>query len=233
MKRLVPAPLKLVPNFDPVVDFPADIERLVAAASNAGYTVTPHDVAELWRRHAGDVCASWFAVDGDDRDILVAQLKHAEIQLDSAVSPSPPTSYLSWLESDPTPTVPKTEIRPHSSGNQLMSVTYVLGVKSIRGRVSWPKSKPKPKPKPNYKLKSGRSSSQNRHFWRAKESSKKPSHIGWAFCFWGFGGSIVAAKQTIFRPAPRRTRIPNLAIKGLAIANPKRSAPWNKFTCGT
>ncbi|WP_157275083.1 hypothetical protein [Dechloromonas agitata] len=28
----------------------------------------------------------------------MAPLKHAEIQLDSAVSPSPPTGYLSWLD---------------------------------------------------------------------------------------------------------------------------------------
>lgn len=98
MKRLVPIPLKPMPKFDPVVDFPADIERLVAAATYAGYTVTPRDAAELWRRHSGEVCASWFAVDGDDRDILVALLKHAEIRLDAADSPSPPTGYPSWLD---------------------------------------------------------------------------------------------------------------------------------------
>lgn len=98
MKRLVPAPQKLMPNFDPVVDFPADIDRLVAIATYAGYTVTPRDVAELWRRHASDVRASWFAVDGDDPDILVALLKHAEIQLDAADKPSPPAGYPSWLD---------------------------------------------------------------------------------------------------------------------------------------
>jgi len=98
MKRLFPTPLKPMPNFDPVVDYPADIDRLVAVATNAGYTVTQPDVAELWRRHASDLCASWFAVDGDDRDILEALLKHAEIQLVATDSPSPPTGYPSWLD---------------------------------------------------------------------------------------------------------------------------------------
>jgi hypothetical protein len=38
------------------------------------------EAAELWRRHAGDVCASWFEVTGDDQDIVTALLKYADVQ---------------------------------------------------------------------------------------------------------------------------------------------------------
>lgn len=98
MKRLVPAPQNLIASFNPVADFPADIERLVSAATLSGYTVTPRDVAELWCRHACEVCASWFAVEGDDWDILAALLNHAEIQLDATNPPNPPTGYSSWID---------------------------------------------------------------------------------------------------------------------------------------
>lgn len=97
-QRLIPTSLKLAPDFDPLTDFPQDVERLVAAATNAGYKVTPQDAAELWRRHAGDACASWFAVAGDDQDVVAALLKHAEVQLDAADMPTPPEGYASWLD---------------------------------------------------------------------------------------------------------------------------------------
>lgn len=97
-QRLVAPSLTRTPDFDPVTDYPDDIERLVAAATNAGYKLAPRDAAELWRRHAGEVCASWFAVTGDDAEILAVLLKHAEIQPDTADIPAPPAGYASWLD---------------------------------------------------------------------------------------------------------------------------------------
>lgn len=58
MKRLIPAPVPVTPDFDPQADYPEDVERLVTAAANAGYQVAPCDAVELWRRHCGEVCAS-------------------------------------------------------------------------------------------------------------------------------------------------------------------------------
>lgn len=98
MKRLIPTPLPVTPDFDPLADYPEDVERMVTAAANAGYQVTPRHAAELWRRHAGDLCASWFAVVGTDKDIVTALLKHAEIQPDSEDTPTPPEGYASWLD---------------------------------------------------------------------------------------------------------------------------------------
>jgi hypothetical protein len=98
MKRIIPAPLPVTPDFDPLADYPEDIDRIIAAATNLGYQVTPRDAAELWRRHCGDVCANWFAVDGADHDIVMELLKHAEVQPDAADSPSPPEGYANWLD---------------------------------------------------------------------------------------------------------------------------------------
>lgn len=98
MKRLLLAPLPVTPDFDPLADYPEDVERMVNAAANAGYQVTPRDAAELWRRHSGDVCASWFAVEGTDQDIVTALLKHAEVQPDAGNMPTPPEGYTSWLD---------------------------------------------------------------------------------------------------------------------------------------
>lgn len=97
-QRLVPSSRKQPPDFDPVTDYPEDVERLLAVATNAGYKLTPRDAAELWRRHADDVCASWFVVDGEGPDILAALLKHADVQPDSADTPAPPEGYASWLD---------------------------------------------------------------------------------------------------------------------------------------
>ena len=96
--RLVPTSLMHTPDFDPVADYSEDVERLLAVATNAGYNLNPRDATELWRRHAGEVCASWFAVDGDDQDILAALLKHADVQPDAANIPAPPDGYASWLD---------------------------------------------------------------------------------------------------------------------------------------
>lgn len=98
MKRLTPAPLLVTPDFDPLVDYPTDIERIVTAAANLGFKVTLRDAAELWRRHAGEVCASWFEVEGSDQDIVATLLKHAEVQADEGDLPAPPTGYSSWLD---------------------------------------------------------------------------------------------------------------------------------------
>lgn len=97
MKRLIP-PQTVTPVFDPLVDYPDDVERLVTAAANAGYKVTRRDAAELWRRHAGDVCATWFDVVGTDHDIVAALLKHAEVLSDAEDKPTPPEGYASWLD---------------------------------------------------------------------------------------------------------------------------------------
>lgn len=98
MKRLIPAPVPVIPDFDPLADFPDDVERIVTAAANAGYKVTPCDAVELWRRHSGEVCASWFAVEGADQEIVMALLKHAEVQSVAADLPTPPEGYASWLD---------------------------------------------------------------------------------------------------------------------------------------
>jgi len=98
MKRLIPSSLRVTPDFDPLADFADDVERMVVAAANLGYLVTPRDAAELWRRHSGDVCASWFAVDSADKDIVTALLKHAEVQPDTANLPTPPEGYATWLD---------------------------------------------------------------------------------------------------------------------------------------
>lgn len=90
MNRIIPAYLPLTPDFDPVSDFPEDVERLVTAAAKAGYTLSSTDAAELWRRHSGELCASWFDVAGDDQDILAALLKHAEVLPEAADLPTPP-----------------------------------------------------------------------------------------------------------------------------------------------
>ncbi|MCA0188793.1 MAG: hypothetical protein LCH90_22880, partial [Proteobacteria bacterium] len=68
MKRLTPAPRPVKPDFDPLVDYPTDIERIVTAAANLGFKVTLRDAAELWRRHAGVAAGAghggmdWFVV---------------------------------------------------------------------------------------------------------------------------------------------------------------------------
>lgn len=95
--RLIPRLLLRTPDFDPVAEFPEDIERLVGVAANA-YQLSPQDAAELWRRHAGEVCASWFEVTGNDQDILAALLPHAEVRPDGADRPAPPDGYTSWLD---------------------------------------------------------------------------------------------------------------------------------------
>ena len=97
-RRLVPSTLIPTPDFDPVADYPEDVGRLVAAATNAGYKLTPRDAAELWQRHAGEVCASWFAVTGDDQDILAVLFKHADVLPDEVKIPPPPEGYTSWLD---------------------------------------------------------------------------------------------------------------------------------------
>lgn len=87
-QRLAAPLLTRTPDFDPVTDCPDDVERLVTAATNAGYRLTPRDAAELWRMHAGDVCASWFSVAGE-------LLKHAEVLRDAADKPTPPEGFAS------------------------------------------------------------------------------------------------------------------------------------------
>ena len=85
--------------FDPVTEFPDDIERLVAAAKTAVYQVTPAHAGELWRRNCEEVCASWFEVEGNDESIIVAALlKHGEIADDIASAIPPTTGYNSWLD---------------------------------------------------------------------------------------------------------------------------------------
>lgn len=96
--RLIPRSLLRTPDFDPVVEFPEDIERLVGVAAKAGYQLSQQDAAELWRRHAGEVCASWFAVTGNDQEILAALLPHAEVLPDEPDRPAPPDGYKSWLD---------------------------------------------------------------------------------------------------------------------------------------
>ncbi len=96
--RRVPRLLPRTPDFDPVTEFPEDIGRLVMVATNAGYQLSPQDAAELWRRHAGEVCASWFAVTGNDQDILAALLQHAEVLTDEADRPVPPDGYATWFD---------------------------------------------------------------------------------------------------------------------------------------
>lgn len=97
-QRLIPTSPKPAPDFDPLADFPEDVERLVMVATKAGYMLTPRDAAALWRRHSGDVCASWLAVADDDQNIVAALLKHAEVQLDAADMPAPPEGYENWLD---------------------------------------------------------------------------------------------------------------------------------------
>ena len=96
--RLIPRLLPRTPDFDPVIEFPEDIDRLIIVATSAGYQLSPRDAAELWRRHACEFCASWFEVTGQNQDILAALLQHAEVLTDEADRPSPPHGYGSWLE---------------------------------------------------------------------------------------------------------------------------------------
>lgn len=98
MKRIVPADLPSTPDFDPLSDFPEDVERLIAAAEKSGYTVSSLDATTLWRRHSGELCASWFDVSGDDQDILAALLRHAEVIPDAKDRPAPPRGYACWLD---------------------------------------------------------------------------------------------------------------------------------------
>lgn len=98
MKRIIPAKLPLTPDVDPVSDFPEDVERLITTATKAGYTLSSNDAIELWRRHCGDLCASWFEVAGDDQDILAALLKYAEVLPDAGDLPTPPKGYSNWLD---------------------------------------------------------------------------------------------------------------------------------------
>lgn len=57
-QRLVHSVLTHTTDFDPVIEYPEDIERLVAVATKGGYKLTTGDAAQLWRRHAGEACAS-------------------------------------------------------------------------------------------------------------------------------------------------------------------------------
>lgn len=97
-QRLIPAPQKIASDFDPLNDYPDDVERLVIVATKAGYMLTPRDAATLWRRHSDEVCASWLAIADDEQDILPALLKHAQVLLDAADLPTPPEGYENWLD---------------------------------------------------------------------------------------------------------------------------------------
>lgn len=93
-QRLIPRALPPTLDFDPVREFPADIERLVIIAASAGYELSARVAAELWRRYAGDVCASWFPVEGTDEAILAILLEHGEV----VDTPPPPDGYTNWLD---------------------------------------------------------------------------------------------------------------------------------------
>lgn len=97
-KRLVAVVLTHPSDFDPIADFPEDIERLVTVATEAGYWLSPSHAAELWWRYSGDVCARWLSVGGNDQDILKALLTHAEIERDVVDMPTPPEGYANWLD---------------------------------------------------------------------------------------------------------------------------------------
>ena len=96
--RLIPRSLPQEPDFDPVTEFPEDVARLVTVATNEGYQLSPQDAAELWRRHAGEVCASWFAVTGSSQEVLAKLLQHAEVLVVEVDRPAPPDGYASWLD---------------------------------------------------------------------------------------------------------------------------------------
>ncbi len=98
MKALLPLQVRSEQLFDPVTEFPGDIERLIAAAKAAGYQVTPAHAGELWRRHCEEMCASWFKVAGNESIIVAALLGHAEVVDDIASDIPPPTGYNSWLD---------------------------------------------------------------------------------------------------------------------------------------
>ena len=44
------------------------------------------------------MCASWFAVTGDDQDILAVLFKHADVLPDEVKIPPPPDGYANWLD---------------------------------------------------------------------------------------------------------------------------------------
>jgi hypothetical protein len=97
MKRLIPKPVQPRPEFDPAAEFPQDVDRLVAAAKQAGFMVSRHDAGELWRRHSDGLCATWLAPPmADDQEIVRTLLSFADVT--DASTPSPPTGYSSWLD---------------------------------------------------------------------------------------------------------------------------------------
>lgn len=98
MKLLIPAPRRCIEGADPLTDYPEDVKRVMQAAVNLGYRITPRDALELWQRHADDLRASWGAVVGTDQAIVSALLKHAEVLPDMEETPAPPEGYGSWLD---------------------------------------------------------------------------------------------------------------------------------------
>ena len=97
-RRLIPRSLPPAPDLDPVTDCREDVARLIVVATNAGYEVSPQDAAELWRRHAGEMCASGFAVTGSDQDVLAVLLQHADVVADETNRLAPPDGYATWLD---------------------------------------------------------------------------------------------------------------------------------------
>lgn len=99
MKTLIVAPLPVERVFDPVVEFPEDVARLVAAAGAAGFQVAPEDAAELWCRQSSSVCASWLSLQSCDDETLVRLLLEYGVVVDMPTNlPPPPMGYASWVD---------------------------------------------------------------------------------------------------------------------------------------
>lgn len=90
-RQLIPSPIPSEQGSDPLVDFPDDVVRLVAATKAEGYVVTPAHAAELWRRHSDTLCATWLSLAGEaDADIVRWLLRHAHVVEVSDNPPAPP-----------------------------------------------------------------------------------------------------------------------------------------------
>lgn len=99
MKTLIPAPYRGEEPCEPMTEFPEDIARLVSAASNQGYRVSPDHAAEMWIRHSEDYCAGWLTMGDSDEGLLPILLQYATV-IDGPApdAPPPPDGYATWLD---------------------------------------------------------------------------------------------------------------------------------------
>jgi hypothetical protein len=99
MKALIPSPYLAEDLYDPRKEFPQDVQKLVTAAHNQGYWLSPVHAAELWIRHSEDSCASWLMLGSNDAELVGILLRYAKVcDSPETNAPPPPDGYATWLD---------------------------------------------------------------------------------------------------------------------------------------